>query len=66
MLVDRVLIKGFAYDNNNIFQTGLLKGKTASLVVTTKSNESAYQGCPIKKVARHFEQILQKLFILLD
>ena len=40
---DRVLIKGFAYDNNNIFQTGLLKGKTASLVVTTKSNESAYQ-----------------------
>ena len=40
---DRVLIKGFAYDNNSIFQTGLLKGKTASLVVTTKSNESAFK-----------------------
>lgn len=40
---DRVLIKGFAYDNNCIFQTGLLKGKTASLVVTTKSNEPAYK-----------------------
>lgn len=40
---DRVFIKGFAYDNNHLFETGLLKGKTASLIVTTKSTESAYQ-----------------------
>lgn len=40
---DRVLVKGFAYDSGKIFQTGLLKGKTASLIVTTQSPESAYQ-----------------------
>lgn len=40
---DQVFIKGFAYDNNHLFETGLLKGKMASLIVTTKSTESAYQ-----------------------
>ena len=40
---DRVLVKGFAYDSDKIFCDGLLKGKTASLVVTTHSPESAYQ-----------------------
>lgn len=40
---DRVFAKGFAYDAGKIFQDGLLKGKTASLVVTTQSPESAYQ-----------------------
>jgi len=40
---DRVLVKGFAYDAGKIFNDGLLKGKTASLVVTTQSPESAYQ-----------------------
>lgn len=40
---DRVLLKGFAYDAGKIFETGLLKGKTASLVLTTQSPESAYQ-----------------------
>jgi len=41
--LDRVLVKGFAYDSGKIFNDGLLKGKTASLVVTTQSPESAYQ-----------------------
>ena len=41
--IDRVLVKGFAYDAGKIFNDGLLKGKTASLVVNTKSTESAYQ-----------------------
>jgi putative NADPH-quinone reductase len=40
---DRILIKGFAYDAGKIFNDGLLKGKTASLIVTTQSPESAYQ-----------------------
>lgn len=41
--LDRVLVKGFAYDAGKVFENGLLKGKTASLVVTTQSPESAYQ-----------------------
>ena len=41
--LDRVLVKGFAYDSGKIFEEGLLKGKTASLVLTTQSPESAYQ-----------------------
>lgn len=41
--LDRVLVKGFAYDAGKTFDDGLLKGKTASLVVTTQSPESAYQ-----------------------
>lgn len=41
--LDRVLVKGFAYDAGKIFNEGLLKGKTASLVVTTQSPASAYQ-----------------------
>jgi NAD(P)H dehydrogenase (quinone) len=41
--LDRVLVKGFAYDTGKIFDAGLLKGKTASLTVTTQSSESAYQ-----------------------
>lgn len=40
---DRILVKGFAYDSGQIFQEGLLKGKTASLSVTTQSPENAYQ-----------------------
>lgn len=40
---DRILVKGFAYDTGKILSDGLLKGKTASLVVTTQSGESAYQ-----------------------
>jgi len=41
--LDRVLVKGFAYDAGKIFHDGLLKGKTASLIVTMQSPESAYQ-----------------------
>lgn len=41
--LDRVLVKGFAYDSNKTFSNGLLQGKTASLIVTTQSPESAYQ-----------------------
>jgi putative NADPH-quinone reductase len=41
--LDRELVKGFAYDAGKVFHQGLLKGKTASLVVTTQSPESAYQ-----------------------
>ena|SRR3990167_9368591 len=41
--LDRVLVKGFAYDTGKIFNDGLLKGKTASLAVTTQSPEAAYQ-----------------------
>lgn len=37
--LDRVLVKGFAYDAGKIFNDGLLKDKTASLVVTTQSPE---------------------------
>lgn len=40
---DRVLVKGFAYDAGKVFADGLLAGKTASLVMTTQSPESAYQ-----------------------
>jgi NAD(P)H dehydrogenase (quinone) len=50
--LDRVLVKGFAYDTGKVFNDGLLKGKTVSLVVTTQSPEAAYQlnsvhGCTI-------------------
>lgn len=41
--LDRVLVKGFAYDAGKVFNDGLLQGKTASLVVSTQSPESAYQ-----------------------
>ncbi len=41
--MDRVLVKGFAYDAGKVFNQGLLKGKTASLVVTTQSPASTYQ-----------------------
>lgn len=41
--LDRVLVKGFAYDTNKAFSDGLLKGRTTSLIVTTQSAESAYQ-----------------------
>lgn len=40
---DRVWVKGFAYDAGKVFENGLLKGKTASLVVSTQSPESAYK-----------------------
>lgn len=40
---DRILVKGFSYDAGKVFQDGLLKGKSASLVTTTQSPESAYQ-----------------------
>lgn len=40
---DKVLVKGFAYDTGKTFSNGLLQGKTAALVVTTQSPESAYQ-----------------------
>lgn len=41
--LDRNLVKGFAYDKGKILNDGLLKGKTASLTVTTQSDELAYQ-----------------------
>ncbi|MBX3709639.1 MAG: NAD(P)H-dependent oxidoreductase [Gammaproteobacteria bacterium] len=41
--LDRILVKGFAYDSGKVFNDGLLKGKTSSLIVTTQSLESAYQ-----------------------
>ncbi len=41
--LDRVLVKGFAYDTGKTFANGLLRGKTASLTITTQSPESAYQ-----------------------
>ncbi len=41
--LDRVLVKGFAYDTGKVFDSGLLTGKSASLVVSTQSPESAYQ-----------------------
>lgn len=41
--MDRVLAKGFAYDANKTFDNGLLRGKSASVVVTTQSPESAYK-----------------------
>lgn len=41
--LDRVLVKGFAYDAGKVFQDGLLKGKSASFIVTTQSPETAYQ-----------------------
>lgn len=50
--LDRVLVKGFAYDTGKIFSNGLLKEKSASVIVTTQSPETAYQiegvhGCTI-------------------
>lgn len=41
--LDRVLVKGFAYDTQKVFANGLLQGKTSSLIVTTQSPEEAYQ-----------------------
>lgn len=41
--LDRVLVKGFAYDTGKMFADGLLRGKTASFTVTTQSPEAAYQ-----------------------
>lgn len=41
--IDRVLVKGFAYDTGKTFADGLLRGKTASLTITAQSPESAYQ-----------------------
>lgn len=41
--LDRVLLKGFAYDDGKTFAHGLLRGKTASLTVTAQSPESAYR-----------------------
>ncbi|MBA3660960.1 MAG: NAD(P)H-dependent oxidoreductase [Gammaproteobacteria bacterium] len=40
---DRILVKGFAYDANKIFDDGLLKGKKASIVTSTQSPATAYQ-----------------------
>lgn len=45
--LDRILVKGFAYDTGKIFSNGLLKGKSASLVVTTQSSEADYQSTGI-------------------
>lgn len=41
--LDKILVKGFAYDTGKIFKEGLLRGKSASLILTTQSPESAYQ-----------------------
>lgn len=41
--MDRVLVKGFAYDSGKMLANGLLKGKTASLVVTTQSGEATFE-----------------------
>lgn len=41
--LDRTLVKGFAYDKGKILADGLLQGKTASLTVTTQSDQAAYQ-----------------------
>lgn len=37
---DRVFSNGFAYEGNNVFENGLLKGKNALLTVTTGVQES--------------------------
>ena len=41
--LDRVLVKGFAYDAGKVFDNGLLKGKTASIITSTQSPLEAYQ-----------------------
>ena len=61
---DRVLVKGFSYDTGKIFNEGLLKGKTASLVITTQSPESAYQidgmhGATIDAFLHHIHHTLR-------
>ncbi len=61
---DRVLVKGFSYDAGKILDDGLLKGKTASLVVTTQSPESAYQvngihGASIDTFLHHIHHTLR-------
>lgn len=40
---DRVLVKGFAYDAGKVFGDGLLKGKKASLILSTQSPEPAFK-----------------------
>lgn len=62
--LDRVLVKGFAYDAGKTFNDGLLKGKTASLVITTQSPESAYQTnglheAPIAAFLHHIHHTLR-------
>ncbi len=40
--MDRVFANGFAYDTGKWFETGLLQGRKAVVVVTTQSSQSAY------------------------
>src|SRR5579864_5924511 len=40
---DRILVKGITYDAGKVFETGLLKGKRASMLISTHSPASAYQ-----------------------
>lgn len=40
--LDRVLAKGFAYDQGKWFEQGLLKGRRAKLVLTTQSLATSY------------------------
>jgi putative NADPH-quinone reductase len=40
--LDRVFVKGFAYDKGQWFESGLMKGKLAKLVLTTQSDEGSY------------------------
>jgi NAD(P)H dehydrogenase (quinone) len=62
--LDRILVKGFAYDSGKVFADGLLQGKTAAVVVTTQSPEEAYQldgmhGCPIDAFLHSFHHTLK-------
>lgn len=41
--MDRVFTNGFAYDTGKTFVDGLLRGKTASLVITMQSPFTAYK-----------------------
>lgn len=61
---DRIFIKGFAYDSGKIFKEGLLRGKTASLILTTQSPKSAYQvsgvhGATIDVFLQHIHHTLR-------
>lgn len=67
--LDRVLVKGFAYDTGKIFNEGLLKNKTASFIITTQSPRSAYQenglhGATIEEFLLPFKHTLRFVGII--
>ncbi|MER3553763.1 MAG: flavodoxin family protein [Meiothermus sp.] len=55
--IDRVFAPGFAYDETHSFETGLLKGKRAMLVVSTQTRKAYYDAVPQRNLLRVLEPL---------